>query len=199
MASSDYTVTAANLRAMADAIRQKTGQAGLITSNQMAAEISAIPTGVKDPYVPIALFVSDGTTASPAMVYFYKANESGYFWFLRIHQTATVSSMNIYFPVFGYSGSIGFSSVPILYYKPRNGNYTPLTLTTFFGDYGRFYCFDENGEGDPVYWSENETNFVGNVPGGTHLCLFQFYISNFTRSNFCDFYLDSSNITFDLT
>ena len=197
--ANDYTVTQENLSAIADAIRVKTGQAGLIPPDQMAGEILAIPTGVKDPYIPIALLVSNGTTASPASVYSYKANESGYFWFLRIHQTATVSSMNIYFPVFGYSGSIGFSSMPILYYRPRDGIYTPLALTTFLGAYGRFYCLDENGEGTPVYWRENKTNFVGNVPGGTHLCLFQFYISNFTRSNFCDFFLDSSNITFDLT
>lgn len=195
----EYTVSAANLTAIADAIREKTVGTAEITPENMAGEIRAIPTNVKDPYVPMALCVFNSTTASPATVDLNKANASGYFWFLRIHKTATVSSINIYFPVFGYSGSISFSSLPILYYKPRSGNYTPLTLTTFLSDYGRFYCYDENGAGDPVYWSQNETSFVGNVPSGTHLCLFQFYISNFTRSNFCDFYLDSSNITFDLT
>lgn len=45
MAASEYIVSAANLRAMADAIREKTGQAGLITPNQMAAAIAAIPSG----------------------------------------------------------------------------------------------------------------------------------------------------------
>lgn len=45
MASSDYTVTGANLRDVADAIRAKTGQAGLISPDQMAAAIAAIPSG----------------------------------------------------------------------------------------------------------------------------------------------------------
>lgn len=195
----EYTVSTANLTAIADAIREKTGGTAEITPENMAGEIRGIPTSVKDPYVPMALCVFNSTTASPASVSLNKANGSGYFWFLRVHKTASVSSMNIYLPVFGYSGSIGFTSLPILYYKPRNGNYTSLVLTTFLGDYGRFYCYDENHAGDPVYWRQNETSFIGNVPSGTHLCLFQFYISNFTRSDFCDFYLDSSNITFDLT
>ena len=43
--ANDYTVTQENLSAIADAIRVKTGQAGLIPPDQMAAEIAAIPSG----------------------------------------------------------------------------------------------------------------------------------------------------------